>query len=124
MSLKLKYFIIVSLFISMLPLKGYASTERLQTVSYNKEIVSTYDRSASDSNRLITQSSIFLQQNAVVKDNGSYISKFNLLYFLLPDYNLQDKLRNDLFSSTQNIPVNIYLPPPGYYIYGLENIRI
>jgi hypothetical protein len=124
MSTKLKYFIIVSLFISMIPYNGHASTERLQTISSNKEIVCTYERSMPDSNRLITHIPIFLLQNALVKDNDSYVSKFKPLYFLLPDYNIQNKLRNSNYSSTQNIPVNIYLPPPGYYIYGLENIRI
>ena len=108
----------------MLPLKGYGSPERLQAVSCNQEIVSTYDSSAPRSNGLITQIPILLLQNAIVKDNDSCVSKFKLFYSLLADYNLQNKLRNSIFSSSQNIPVNIYLPPPGYYIYGLENIRI
>lgn len=119
-----KYFVIVSLFICMFPFKGYASIEKMQTVSSEKEIVCTYVKSTSGSNELISHIPLFLLRNVAVKNNDSYASKFRFLPYAFSDYNNQIKLRNYIYSSTQHTPVNIFLPPLEYYIYGLENIRI
>lgn len=119
-----KYFVIVSLFISMFPFNGYASIEKIQTVSSEKEIVCTYVKTNSDSNKLINHIQIFLLSNVAVKNGDTYVSKFRFLSYIFSDYNNQIKLRNYIYSSTQHTPVNIFLPPLGYYIYGLENIRI
>lgn len=119
------YFIIVSLLICLFPSDGNASIKNIQTVSFDKEIVCTYENvTPAAIDKLITHVPIFLFRDVAIHNNDSYVSKFRILPYLSSGYNHQKKLLHYLFLSSQPVPVDKYCHPSGYYIYALEKMRI